>query len=284
MSLLGFYRIMRPANSVVAGLAAALAYLLATGNLVPGVILPVIIVILVTGAGNTINDYFDLSIDRINRPGRPLPSGQITPGQALWFAALLFVAGIGISLFTTPICIFFAIINSIILVTYAAKLKTTPFLGNVAVAYLSGSIFLFGGGFAGLGGLVNNIVIAVMTFLAMVAREIMKDAEDVPGDLIKGAKTLPIMYGTRKATLTAVIFSLGAVAISFYPYYRWGTWYLAGIVPVDLIILYGAVRSARCREPECIARSRATDIIKYGMFASLIVFTLSAIFLTKPGM
>jgi geranylgeranylglycerol-phosphate geranylgeranyltransferase len=274
---------MRPANSVVAGLAAALAYLLATGSLLVGVILPVVVVILVTGAGNTINDYFDLAIDRVNRPGRPLPSGQITPVQALWFAAVLFVAGIAISLFTTPICIFFAVVNSLILVTYAAKLKTTPFLGNVAVAYLSGSIFLFGGGFAGLTGLVNNIVIAVMTFLAMVAREIMKDAEDVPGDLIKGAKTLPIVYGTRKATLLAVVFSLGAIAISFYPYYRWGTWYLAGIVPVDLIILYGAVSSARCREPECIARSRATDIIKYGMFASLVVFAISAIFLTVPG-
>jgi geranylgeranylglycerol-phosphate geranylgeranyltransferase len=284
MSLLGFYRIMRPANSVVAGLAAGLAYLLATGSLVPSVIIPVIVVILVTGAGNTINDYFDLSIDLINRPGRPLPFGQITPGQALWFSALLFVAGIGISLLTTPICIFFAIVNSVLLVMYAAKLKTTPFLGNIAVAYLSGSIFLFGGGFAGLTGLVNNIVIAMMTFLAMVAREIMKDAEDVPGDLVKGAKTLPIIYGTRKATLTAVIFSLGAIAISFYPYYRWGAWYLAGIVPVDLIILYGAVRSARCREPECITRSGATNIIKYGMFASLIVFTMSAIFLTVPGM
>ena len=283
MSLPGFYRIIRPANSVVAGLAAALAYLLATGTLVPGVILPVAVVILVTGAGNTINDYFDLPIDRINRPARPLPSGQITPGQALWFAALLFVAGIGISLFTTPICIFFAVVNSVVLITYAARLKTTPFLGNVAVAYLSGSIFLFGGGFAGLAGLVNNIVVAVMTFLAMVAREIMKDAEDVPGDLTKGAKTLPIIYGIRKATLAAVIFSLGAVAISFYPYYRWGIWYLAGIIPVDLIILYAAVRSARCRDPECITRSRATDIIKYGMFASLIVFTLSAVFLTIPG-
>jgi geranylgeranylglycerol-phosphate geranylgeranyltransferase len=282
MSLQGFYRIMRPANSFVAGLAAALGYLLATGTLVPGVILPVIIVILITGAGNTINDYFDLSIDRINRPGRPLPAGQILPGQALWFSVLLFAAGIGISLFTTPICIFFAVVNSAILCIYAARLKTTPFIGNLAVAYLAGSIFLFGGGFAGLPGLVNNTVIAVMTICAMVAREIMKDAEDVPGDRIKGAKTLPIIFGTRIATLVAVVFSLGAVVISFYPYFRWGTWYIAMIVPVDLVILYAAVRSFRCHEPECISRSHVTDIIKYGMFASLIVFTLSAVFLTVP--
>jgi geranylgeranylglycerol-phosphate geranylgeranyltransferase len=283
MSFRGFYRIVRPANSFVAGLAAALGYLLATGTLVPGVILPVIVVILVTGAGNAINDYFDLPIDRINRPGRPLPAGQISPRQALLFSVSLFIAGIVISLFTTPICIFFAVVNSVLLVTYAAKLKTTPFFGNVAVAYLSGSIFLFGGGFAGITGLVNNIVIALMTFFAMVAREIMKDAEDVPGDLAKGAKTLPIIYGTRTATLIAVGFSLGAVAISFYPYFRWGIWYIAMIVPVDLVILYAAVRSFRCRDPECINRSHVTGITKYGMFASLVVFTVSAVFLTIPG-
>src|SRR5271157_1504660 len=144
MSLNGFYRIMRPANSCVAGLAAALAFLLATGTLVPLVILPVVIVILITGAGNTINDYFDQPIDRINRPGRPLPAGLLSGREALGFATVLFVAGIGISLITNPICFFFAVINSVILVTYAARLKTMPLSGNIAVAYLSGRIFLFG--------------------------------------------------------------------------------------------------------------------------------------------
>ncbi|HVP93589.1 MAG TPA: geranylgeranylglycerol-phosphate geranylgeranyltransferase [Methanoregulaceae archaeon] len=283
MSFRGFYRIVRPGNSFVAGLAAVLAYLLATGTLVPGVILPFIIVILITGAGNTINDYFDLPIDRINRPGRPLPSGQISARQALWFSIFLFTAGIVISLFTTPICIFFAVVNSVLLVIYAARLKKTPFAGNIVVAYLSGSIFLFGGGFAGFLGLVNNIVIALITFLAMVAREIMKDAEDVPGDVVKGAKTLPIICGIQIATRVAVAFSLGAVVISFYPYFRFGIWYIAGIIPVDLIILYAAVRSSRCHEPECIRQSRATELIKYGMFASLVVFALSAIFLTTPA-
>jgi geranylgeranylglycerol-phosphate geranylgeranyltransferase len=122
-----------------------------------------------------------------------------------------------------------------------------------------------------------------MTFFAMVAREIMKDAEDVPGDLVKGAKTLPIIYGTRTATMIATGFSLGAVIISFYPYFRWGVWYIAMIVPVDLVILYAAVRSSGCRDPDCISRSKVTGIIKYGMFASLVVFTISAVFLTVPG-
>jgi len=280
MTIRGYYHIMRPVNAVMAGLAVALAYLLATGTLLPPVILGFIIVFLITGAGNTINDYFDLPIDRINRPERPIPSGMVTQQGALLFAGLLFLSGIGLSLFTNPIGIFFAVFNSLLLVAYAAKLKTTPLAGNVMIAYLSGSIFLFGGGLAGLSGLFNNLVIASITFFAMMAREIMKDAEDIPGDKAKGAKTFPILYGVRTATLMAVVSALVAVLVSLYPYRRWGIWYLAGIIPVDMVILYASYQAFRCRDPDCIKKSRATSLIKYGMFASLIVFTIAAVFLT----
>ncbi len=51
--------------------------------------------------------------------------------------------------------------------------------GNITVAYLSASIFLFGGALNGWDGLVHIIPIAVITFFAMLSRELVKDAEDV---------------------------------------------------------------------------------------------------------
>ena len=153
--------------------------------------------VLITGAGNTINDYFDLSIDRVNRPDRPLPSGTVTPRGAIIFAGILFTLGILVSLFTNPYCAFFAFFNSLLLIAYAKTLKSTPLVGNISVAYLAGSIFLFGGAFAGISGLVNNLVIALITIFAMFARELLKDAEDVPGDIAAGAKTVPVKYGVR---------------------------------------------------------------------------------------
>jgi geranylgeranylglycerol-phosphate geranylgeranyltransferase len=277
---MGLYRIMRPVNSLVAGLAAVLAYLLATGTLVPAVLFLFVIVVLITGAGNAINDYFDFQTDLINRPERSLPSGVVTKKEVIIFAGVMFISGIGISLFTNIICIFFTTCNSLLLIFYAAKLKSTPLAGNIAIAYLSGSIFLFGGGFAGIFGLWNNIVIALVTFFAMAARELMKDAEDVPGDAASGAKTFPILYGVRPAIIIAVIFATGAVLISLFPYFRWGTWYLVGILIVDGIILYSAFCLLRCMDPGCIKKSRATTVIKYGMYASLVVFTLSALLLS----
>ena len=123
------------------------------------------------------------------------------------------------------------------------------------------------------------MVITLITIFAMLARELLKDAEDVPGDIVAGAKTFSVLYGVRLTACISIIFTVIAVAVSFYPYSRWGVWYLAGIIPVDIIILYSAWRASGCRNPECVKGSHATSYLKYGMFAALIVFTLAALLL-----
>lgn len=77
MSLAGLFTITRPLNAVTAGLAAIVACLIATDTIIPEALLLFAVVTLVTAAGNVINDYFDVEIDRVNRPDRPIPSGQV---------------------------------------------------------------------------------------------------------------------------------------------------------------------------------------------------------------
>jgi geranylgeranylglycerol-phosphate geranylgeranyltransferase len=280
MNIRGFYEITRPANSIVSGLAAAVGYLIATGTLIPDVLLIIAIVVLITAAGNIINDYFDAEIDAINRPGRPIPSGTVSKGSALLYATSLFIAGITLSLITNNgICILIAVFNSLLLIGYAAKLKSTPLLGNVAVSYLSASIFLFGGAFSGWEGFIQNLPLALITFLAMIARELLKDAEDVEGDSVGGARTLPVHFGVRTTTRLAFTFALLAICASLIPSSRWGTWYLLGIGIVDLVILMAAFRALPCTTPGCVKASQATVYLKTGMFASLVVFTLAALLL-----
>ena len=93
MKLTAFFRIIRPLNAVMAGFAAVLAYVIATGTLIPAVLIVFFIVLLITAAGNVINDYHDAAIDAINRPDRPIPSGEIGRSAALIYAILLFVLG-----------------------------------------------------------------------------------------------------------------------------------------------------------------------------------------------
>jgi geranylgeranylglycerol-phosphate geranylgeranyltransferase len=275
----GFFTITRPANSVIAGLAAIVAYLIATGTLVYGVILLMAAVTLITAAGNVINDYFDVEIDAINRPGRPIPSGAVSRNAALAWAGILFILGLVVCIFTTPLCLGIAIFNALLLVAYAARLKSTPFFGNAAVSYLSASIFLFGGAFAGWHALLDMLPIAAITFLAMLARELLKDAEDIEGDLVGGADTLPIRIGVRKTAILAFSCATAAVAASMVPYLWWGTWYLAGITAVDIVIIVSAGKALGCPDPACLKATGATTFLKIGMFASLVIFTLSAVFL-----
>jgi geranylgeranylglycerol-phosphate geranylgeranyltransferase len=279
MSAAGLFRITRPVNAVVSGFTAIIAYLIATGTVIPSAILLFLVVTLITAAGNVINDFFDADIDRINRPERPIPSGMVTPIAARCFAVTLFLAGILAALVTPPLCLAIAVINSIILFLYAARLKSLPVIGNAAVAYLAASIFLFGGAFAGWDALVRMIPLAAITFLATMVREILKDAEDVEGDAAGGADTLPIRIGIRPTTRVALGFAVVAIVASVVPGLWWGRWYLAGIAIVDIIIFAGVIRTLSCKTPECIRKTRSTTLIKAGMFAALVVFALSAILL-----
>lgn len=279
MSAQGFLRITRPVNAIVAGIAAIVAYLIATGTEIPAAALLFVIVALITAAGNVINDYFDADIDAVNRPDRPIPAGSVRRESAKRFAGILFVAGVFVSLFTTPLCIAIALFNSLILFAYAARLKKLPLVGNVAVSYLSASMFLFGGALNGVESMVHVLPIAAITFFAILARELLKAAEDVEGDRQGGADTLPVRLGIPPTVRLAFFCAGLAVVISIMPYFWWGSWYLAGIFIVDVIIMIAASVSVMCRTPECVKASKASAILKAGFFASLIVFALSAVFL-----
>ena len=281
MSAVGFLKITRPANAVMAGVATVVAYFIATGTLVPATILLFVVVLLITAAGNVINDYFDAEIDAVNRADRPIPSGQVSRNAALWYAVVLFASGIAISPFTNPLCAEIALFNSFLLALYAARFKSMPVVGNVVVAYLAGSMFLFGGAFAGISGLIHLTPLAVMTFLAMMARELLKDAEDVEGDKAGGASTLPIRIGVKKTAYCAFVFTLLSAGASTIPYLLWG-WgipYLVMIGIVDIALIIAVYRALHCDSPSCVRNSGASAVLKYSMFASLIVFVLSAHFL-----
>lgn len=278
MTLAGLLAITRPVNSLVAGLAALLGYIIATGTLGAFSLILLPIVFSITAAGNIFNDLRDLDIDRINRPLRPLPSGQVTPGAAGVLAGALFTVGLVLAIPAGLPCVIIAVANSLLLLVYAGTLKRTVLWGNIAVSYLSASIYPFGGALAGLAAMGRTLPLAGITFLAMLSRELLKDAEDVPGDDAAGARTVPIVHGVKRTTVFAYACALGAIAVSLLPVVPWwGPVYLAGIGAADLVILLGGALALRCRTPECVRSSRATGILKAGMFLALAVITGAAI-------
>ncbi len=265
-----FWEILRPFNCMMAA-AAAIIGLAIAGGLEPGATALIFLaVFLITGAGNTINDYYDREIDAINRPKRPIPSGRILPGSAFNYSLALFAAGCILAGLVNQICLAVAAFNSALLFFYARNLKATPLFGNITVAFLTGSTFLFGGAAAGAAGLFANQIPFGLSFLASMSREIAKDIEDVEGDRLGGARTLPILAGENLSAALAAAFGLAAAALSFLA--PFGRAYLVVVAVADLFFLLSVLRIAR---GDAAGSQKA---IKKGMAVALVAFLAAALF------
>lgn len=178
----------------------------------------------ITGGGNALNDYFDLLIDKTNKPERPIPSGKIQRSDALMLAAGLLLVGLGLAKTVNKYCLVIAAVNVAILVAYAAYSKKMLFVANLGVSYLVASVFIFGA-FSTIDA-TNALelekikvasIITVCAFFMTLAREIIKDVEDIEGDKRMYSKTLPLVYGAKKAKNTAILFAVIAILVSLTP-------------------------------------------------------------------
>ncbi len=265
----GLLELARPGNAIAAGVLTFTGAFVAGGTRTEAWVIAAAVVatVFATAAGNAINDYFDRDIDRINRPDRPIPRGAVSPRGTILYAGALFVGAVVAALALPLLAIAIAVINLLALLAYTELFKGTPGVGNVVVAYLTGSTFLFGG--AAVGRPWGAVVLFALAALATLAREIVKDVEDVAGDREEGLKTLPIVIGQRPALVIATV-ALGiAVLASVVPYIRntFGIVYVLFVVPADAIMLWGAVRAFE--DPSAGQRR-----IKRGMFVAAGAFVV----------
>jgi geranylgeranylglycerol-phosphate geranylgeranyltransferase len=278
-----YLELMRYKNCLMAGFASVIGTLIAFNILASGLRasypagnlpflnagLVFLVVFLISGAGNTINDYFDIRIDSINRPERPIPSGRVKLKEALYFSFLLFGLGIILAFSINSICGCIALFNSLLLIFYAKILKGTPLLGNLSIGYLTGSTFLFGASVFGLKGLEMLFVLFVLSALAITAREIVKDIEDMEGDKAENADTLPLRIGAKKASYLAVLIGLFAVFLSPLPYLMkvLGLRYLYLVLLADLGF-FAAIHQILVRSNP----GKSSKMFKIAMFFALLAF------------
>ncbi len=172
--------------------------------------------------GNTLNDYFDIDIDKVNKPNKPLPSGKISRSDTLMLSIGLFLIGAGLAKSINIYCLSLAVVNIVMLILYAIYSKRLILISNFTIAYLVASVFLFGALSAGNVDLLTKsrfvVVLSVCAFFMTFSREIVKDIEDIEGDKKMYSQTLPIVYGAKKAKRLAMMFGLFAILLSVVPY------------------------------------------------------------------
>ena len=169
---------------------------------------------------NALNDILDVEIDKLNQPNRPLPSGDISLNNAKILTAILMCFSLfclvyagyisssiedGFENWAPSILIWllaiFLLTNYESSSNYSLKLKDRGLPGNFAISLSVGMVILFGA--AGVFEPTEPRVLSLF-FIGLsynLAREIVKDIEDMEGD--EGRNTLAMRIGVEKARILA---------------------------------------------------------------------------------
>ena len=184
-----------PALLVAPILGAAMAALLNAGN-------------------NALNQIYDLDIDRVNKPKRPLPSGRLMISEVWWFTNITYAMALVLAWLVVPRsalslskgrheCFWLVAIAVVCTYIYSVPPFRTKRLGiwaNVTIAIPRGVLLKVAGWSS-----VKTVVglepwyIGAIFGLFLLGATTTKDFADMEGDRRGGCRTLPIQYGVRRA-------------------------------------------------------------------------------------
>lgn len=210
----------------------------------PAFLLLVISLVFIVAGGYVINDYFDVEIDKINRPDKLIAGNVFTDKELKFFYKSLTFIGLLAGLASSVILMgvkfitLFAILLllSCILYSYSSVYKKKFLIGNLIVS-LSVAFAVFLPWLFEVFHLSNNALIfsvcketmmnvlpfvliyTAFAFLTTLIREIVKDAEDYNGDSVTRCRTIPVVCGMLKTRI--IVGVLFFVLYVFLAYFHW---------------------------------------------------------------
>nr|HDO80788.1 hypothetical protein [Candidatus Bathyarchaeota archaeon] len=246
-------------------------------------ILAYFVYVLIAAAGNVVNDIYDIEVDRINKPNRPLPRGAMTVREAKFLTATLWAGGCVLAFLISLPSGILAVVFSAMGLLYAAKVKVLGLLGNFVVAFSFAFGYIYGSlvvssdyGFFSIPPMV--LLFFFTAFCVLQGREVIKAMEDVEGDRLRDAKTIARLYGLRVASAVGAAFNVaGIVSFTLCPildsYNVWGKllgfwfypFYLPGVAAVAASTILILLRYSSKRE-----QSRASLLDKIGALFGLL--------------
>ena len=239
---------------------------------------------------NALNDILDVEIDKLNQPNRPLPSGDISLNNAKFLTAILMCFSLfclvyagyisssiedGFENWAPSILIWllaiFLLTNYESSSNYSLKLKDRGLPGNFAISLSVGMVILFGA--AGVFEPTEPRVLSLF-FIGLsfnLAREIVKDIEDMEGD--EGRNTLAMRIGVEKARILAWMILLLTMVSILAPF-------ALGIFSVShlILIIPGLMTIFLVKRKLAYAEDRnAQKLIKKSLQLTLLGFIVSSL-------
>ncbi len=194
--------------------------------------------VFVAAGGYVINDYFDVKIDRINRPDDLVVTRHISREGAMRLFQVLTLVGVLMALGVAwwarswTLAMIFIVIPGL-LWFYSASYKRQLLIGNIVVAFASALVplliaiinadylaHLYGEALA-YTPIVGQLYVwlggfAIFAFLMTIVREMVKDIEDREGDCEMECRTIPIVWGVKTTKIIVTILLLAIAALIVY--------------------------------------------------------------------
>lgn len=228
----------------------------------------------ICGYSMVINDYYDVEVDRVNQPTRPLPSGAVSTSEALALAYAMLALGIAASaVLLNWAAVGIALVYALLSWAYNYRAKAFGLPGNLIVASSLAIPFIYGGVISG-GSVTSSLLLfmAGTAFLSGVGREVVKAMADTVGDEKRGIRSFARVHGTGPAAVLGATFFLAAVVSSLLPLVllKVSLFYEVGVMVPDLVFVYLAYAILHTPTAEGALKVKTRALL--GMLIGLIVF------------
>jgi geranylgeranylglycerol-phosphate geranylgeranyltransferase len=271
--------LIRPINSLMVGFAVLVGIMVSN---LPSILslkslLGFLTGFLLSSYSMVVNDYYDLEVDKINAPNRPLPSGKVSIKQAITFAITLLILGLTLSLLIDIKNFIIAVVFAFIAWIYNFKVKKLGILGNslvslsVAIPYIYGSVAVE----RAFDWLIYCL--ALTSFLANLGREVVKTIADVEGDKVRGVKSVARVHGLRFAGMLSSTLFLLAVLSTLIPILLGvGIVFTVVIMVPNTIFIYLSIKILKDYRKD--GAKKVKNMALVGMLIGLIAFVLGGVF------
>jgi geranylgeranylglycerol-phosphate geranylgeranyltransferase len=247
-------QLIRPELPLAAGLCVVLGQVIALGSLPPIEMMGLgfLLGLFLSSSAMVFNDYFDLEVDRINAPQRPLPSGLLTTGEVIAFGAITAGLGLAVALSIHPLAFGLSLITWVLGFLYNWKLKAAGLAGNLIVSTSVAMTFILGGVSVGQAGNPGLWLFGLIAFLFDLGEEIAGDAMDMAGDQQRGSRSIAILHGKQAALRISGLLFAVMIALTLVPVImgETGLGYLIPIVILDAVLIYFVFRLLRSQSPQ----------------------------------
>lgn len=241
----------------------------------PGIYLGCLSAFLIATGAYALNDFFDWKIDKINKPTRPIPAGEIPGRAAPVFAFVCILVGIAVAYFINPKSFFAAFISGLLVTQYAMIFKRVMIIGHLVTAFLSAFGFLFGAWVSGYPGIRLPLYAFLFGFLFHLGREFLKAAEDREADLQQGAKTFAVLTSAKLSTQVAALFLMLLAIVAWFPFFtdsfNW-IYLILVVFGIDLVLFVSLFRALANPVPAVLCR--VNRYLKFSMVIGLLALWL----------